>query len=66
MNLAPPADDFNAPNPGVSLLAVDLVAPANGTLRLAVVLTPGQQSQVLPELIPLDGWAASLPPVPAP
>lgn len=62
----PPADDFNAPNPGVSLLAVDLVAPANGTLRIAVVLAPGPQPSAGPELVPLDEWATSLPPVPAP
>jgi Heparinase II/III-like protein. len=33
---APPPDDFNAANPGVSLLAADFTAPAGGELRFEV------------------------------
>jgi len=33
---APPKDDFNAANPGVSLLVAEFAAPADGTLRFEV------------------------------
>jgi len=62
----PPKDDFNASNPGVSLLVTELVAPANGSLRIAVVLSPGQKLPPDPTLVPLDEWATTTPPVPAP
>lgn len=54
----PPADGFNAPNPGVRLLIATATAPADGTLRLAVLLTPGAAAPVAPDLDPLDAWSA--------
>ena len=36
----PPRDNFNAPNPGASILIVNVAAPADGKIELAVVLTP--------------------------
>jgi hypothetical protein len=35
-----PADDYNAPNPGVQLLSLTVPAPADGALALQVLLTP--------------------------
>jgi hypothetical protein len=40
MPAAPPVDDFNAPNPGTSLLLVEAVAPESGKLRIEVELVP--------------------------
>ncbi|MDI1250374.1 MAG: heparinase II/III family protein [Lacunisphaera sp.] len=37
----PPADGYNAPNPGVQLLTFTVPAPADGNLGLEVLLTPG-------------------------
>lgn len=54
----PPADGFNAPNPGVRLLIATATAPADGTLRLAVLLTPGTTAPVAPDLNPLEAWSA--------
>jgi hypothetical protein len=53
----PPADDFNAPNPGARLLNATFTAPADGLLRIAVVLTPGETVTEAPGLIPLSGWS---------
>lgn len=53
----PPADDFNAPNPGVRLLVATVTAPADGTVRLAVLLSPGAAAPVIPALVPLDAWS---------
>ena len=53
----PPADDFNAPNPGARLLFATIVAPADGVLRFAVVLTPGKAATAAPILSPLDTWS---------
>lgn len=36
----PPADGFNAPNPGTTLLVVDAVAPASGDLRIKMHSEP--------------------------
>lgn len=36
----PPADDFNAPNPGTSLLLVDAIAPASGMLKIEMEFEP--------------------------
>jgi len=54
----PPADGFNAPNPGVRLLVATATAPDDGTLRFAVLLTPGAAAPVAPDLDPLDAWSA--------
>jgi hypothetical protein len=53
----PPADDFNAKNPGAHLLIATATAPADGTLRLAVVLTPGDSATTAPELTALATWS---------
>lgn len=37
----PPADGFNAPNPGVTLLVVEAIAPESGQLKIEVALEPG-------------------------
>ncbi len=52
----PPADGFNAANPGVSLLTATFTAPADGSLRIAVVLTPGSHAGGAPRLVPLASW----------
>ncbi len=62
----PPADGFNAPNPGVSLLVATATAPADGTLRLAVLLTPGTTAPAAPDLEPLAAWSAPADIVPVP
>jgi hypothetical protein len=36
----PPADDFNAPNPGTRLIAVETQAPADGRLRIEIRFVP--------------------------
>lgn len=61
----PPADGFNAPNPGVRLLVATATAPANGSLRFAVLLAPGTNAPAAPELEPLDAWSAPADVVPA-
>lgn len=38
----PPADNYNAANPGVRLLFLEIPAPADGALDLQVTLTPGK------------------------
>jgi len=53
----PPADGFNAPNPGARLLVSTATAPANGTLRITVVLTPGEAAAPAPVLVPLAAWS---------
>ena len=53
----PPADGFNAPNPGASLLVATATAPAGGTLRITVVLTPGTAVAPEPALVPLAVWS---------
>ena len=53
----PPTDGFNAPNPGARLLVATVTAPADGTLRLAVVLAPGDIVTDAPELTALTAWA---------
>ena len=62
----PPADGFNAPNPGVRLLIATATAPADGTLRLAVLLTAGAAAPVAPDLEPLEAWSAPADVVPVP
>ncbi|HND60768.1 MAG TPA: heparinase II/III family protein [Opitutaceae bacterium] len=52
----PPADGFNAPNPGVSLLTATFTAPPDGSLRIAVVLAPGARAAASPRLVPLASW----------
>ncbi|MBS0664390.1 MAG: heparinase II/III family protein [Verrucomicrobia bacterium] len=52
----PPADGFNAPNPGVSLLTATFTATADGSLRVAVVLAPGARAGAAPRLVPLASW----------
>lgn len=42
----PPADDYNAPNPGVQLLSLTVPAPADGALHLQVQLTPGREAPI--------------------
>lgn len=51
----PPKDDFNAPNPGVSILSATFLAPADGSLRFGVTLAP-ESADPTPELAPLDLW----------
>lgn len=53
----PPADGFNAPNPGARLLIVSAIAPVDGNLRIAVVLAPGAAAPPAPGLTPLDSWS---------
>jgi len=53
----PPADGFNAPNPGVRLLVATTSAPADGTVRLAVLLSPGTAAPAAPALAPLAAWS---------
>jgi len=53
---SPPYDGFNAPNPGVSMLFANTVAPESGSLRIAVVLSPGDGTMDVKELAPLDSW----------
>ena len=43
---APPANDFNVKNPGVSLVYFTATAPADGTLELRVNLSPGASTTV--------------------
>lgn len=53
----PPADGFNAANPGRSFLVVETTAPADGNLTLAVWLAPGaKQDEPAPEVRPLASW----------
>jgi len=51
----PPPDNFNARNPGVSMLSFTATAPADGRLRLAVRL--GTDEAPAPLLTPLAAWA---------
>ena len=52
----PPADGFNAANPGVTLLFAEFRASAEGTLRLAVRLAPEDIEPLKDELAPLATW----------
>lgn len=53
----PPADGYNAPNPGVSLLSVTLPADASTPeLALAIQFTPGTGTSAQPNLRPLADW----------
>jgi hypothetical protein len=51
-----PPDDFNAPNPGVSMLSLTCRPTESAALRFAVVLSPGETMQETPVVIPLDAW----------
>jgi len=53
----PPADGINAPNPGVRLLVATATAPADGTLRFAVLFAPGANAPAAPALEPLAAWS---------
>lgn len=55
---SPPDDGFNAPNPEVSLLFANAVAPESGTLRISVVLSPGGSGEANAEVASLDSWFA--------
>jgi hypothetical protein len=57
----PPPDAFNAPNPGVSMLSFTATAPADGALRLAVML--GAKGESVPTLKALAEWKAPDEPV---
>lgn len=54
----PPKDDFNAPNPGSSILIVKATAPESGRVEFNVLLTPGAGSPADEPLAkkPLDQW----------
>jgi len=53
----PPPDGFNAPNPGARLLVATFVAPASGSVNLAVLLSPGEEEPSAPDLAPLSTWS---------
>ena len=59
----PPKDDFNAPNPGISILTANLHAPASGELVIRVVLQAGSASlaEVPAQIVPCEDWSAPLP-----
>jgi hypothetical protein len=52
----PPDDGFNAPNPGVSLLRLDVVHAGPSTLTLAVQGTPETTNPADVDLAPLAAW----------
>jgi hypothetical protein len=52
----PPADDFNAPNPGVRLLGIDLTAAGASSTTLAVQISPEATESARPVLRPLADW----------
>jgi len=59
----PPKDEFNAPNPGISILVANLRVPLSGKLVIQVVLQPGEMplaDQPLP-VTPCESWSAPLP-----
>ncbi len=52
----PPDDGFNAPNPGVNLLCLDVAPAAMADLTLAVQMFPGEPAPPRPDLRPLAEW----------
>jgi hypothetical protein len=60
----PPADGFNVPNPGVSILIAKLHPAKSGNLLIQVLIQPGEKS--LPDqplkVEPCESWSAALPP----
>jgi hypothetical protein len=59
----PPADGFNAPNPGVSILIAKLHPSQAGKLLIQVLIQPGEAplpDQTL-KLHPCESWSAALP-----
>ncbi len=52
----PPADGYNAPNPGVSLLTLTCPAPESAALTIAVQLTPGTGQPTPVTVRPLASW----------
>jgi hypothetical protein len=57
----PPADGFNAPNPGMRILLLNSQAPESGALRLGVLLQPGA-SPILEESFAVaapEEWSAA-------
>ncbi|HEU5079098.1 MAG TPA: heparinase II/III family protein [Opitutaceae bacterium] len=55
----PPVDNFNAPNPGVTLVGLDFTAPENGTLRYGVIFSDEAQPDAENKLTPLESWAGA-------
>jgi hypothetical protein len=53
---APPDDGFNAPNPGMSLLGIDLSASDSPDLTIAVQFSPGGTTSPPAGLGPLATW----------
>jgi hypothetical protein len=62
LDTAQPKNEWDSPNPGTVMCAFTAVAPASGTLDLAVVLTPGtrQPAAITSALLkpPLE-WSAA-------
>jgi hypothetical protein len=53
----PPANGYDAPNPGRRILIANVPADASGNANIAVWLKPGSAgTQAMPELIPLKNW----------
>jgi hypothetical protein len=52
----PPDNGYNAPNPGVTLLGIDLVAADASSVTLAVQVSPGTAVSDRPALRPLAEW----------
>jgi hypothetical protein len=58
LDIAKPVHDFDAPNPGKRMLVVTVTAPASGTVRLSVLLQPGDGTGIPEEFSgrPLAEW----------
>jgi hypothetical protein len=58
-----PRDDFNAPNPGISILIANLRVPASGRLVIQVLLQPGAVliADEHPVFTPCEEWSSPLP-----
>jgi hypothetical protein len=58
----PPKDDYDAPNPGQSILIANVEAPASGELKIEAVLHPGTGPvPAPPAFTPAESWSVPLP-----
>lgn len=59
----PPVDNFNAPNPGTSILIAKLHPDASGNLLIQVLIQPGKAplSDRKIEVEPCESWSEALP-----
>jgi hypothetical protein len=54
-----PPNDYDAPNPGTTLVGFEVKLPSNAKSAISVALIPqGNGKQAMPKIQPLEKWAS--------